>query len=152
MYPGDRFGHQIQRINDGTAAYSSPKAERFSGQGQQDMTAKRVLIAIGVVLASFVAYGLIWSPRPSQSEKDTVAVLRAADQFTLEEVADAWAQRKLGNTEPMEEILKAFPFPPREVREEEAHIILTFEAHNETCIHFRINPAQRSSNTFARPC
>ncbi len=116
------------------------------------MTVKRVLIAIGAVLASFVAYGLIWSPRPSQFEKDTVAIVRAADRFTLKEVADAWDQRKLGNTEPMEEILRAFPFPLREVREEGAGIVLTFEGHDETCIHFSISPSRRSSNIFARPC
>jgi hypothetical protein len=116
------------------------------------MTAKRILIAIGAVLASFVAYGLIWSPRPSQSEKDTAAVLRVADRFTLEQIADAWTKRKLGDAEPMEEILKAFPFPSREMREDEARITLVFEAHNETCIHFNISTTRRSSNVFARPC
>jgi hypothetical protein len=114
------------------------------------MAVRRVLIAIAVVLAAFVVYGLVWSPRPTQSEKDTAAVLRAADRVTHQEIADAWAQSKLGNARPMERIGTEFPRPLLTIQDEGPDIVLTFAGHDKTCIQLRSGPDD--SSVFSRPC
>src|SRR2546423_13587605 len=97
---------------------------------------RQVLIVAGVALVAIIALRPTIGPRQSRSEKDRAAVEVAADRLTHQEVADAWAQSKLGNTRPMERIQKTFPLPARAVHEEGTGIVLTFTGHNETCSHF----------------
>ena len=111
---------------------------------------RQAVFAAGVVLAGMIVYGLASSPRPTQSEKDRASVETAADRITHQEIADAWAQTKLGNTAPMDEIKKTFPFPIRGIREEGTAIVLTFTGHNQTCIDFRTQPD--GSIVSGRPC
>jgi hypothetical protein len=94
----------------------------------------------GVVLAAIVALSFVTKPRATVSEKDRAAVEEAADRLTHKQIADAWTQTKLGNTRPMQDIKRTFPFPPRTVYEDGAAIILVFAGHNQTCIDFRTQP------------
>lgn len=85
-----------------------------------------------------------------RTERERVAVEAAAGQLTYQQIADAWAQAKLGNTQSLKDIQQTFPLPVRTVHEGGGGIVLTFLGHQETCIDFVSQPA--GSVVTARRC
>jgi hypothetical protein len=85
-----------------------------------------------------------------RTERERVAVEAVASQLSHLEIADAWTQAKLGNTEPLKAIQGAFPLPVRTVHENGTSIVFTFLGHDTTCIDF---VSQLVGNTVtARRC
>ena len=78
-----------------------------------------------------------------RTERERVAVLAAAGQFSHQQIADAWTQMKLANLEPLTAIEEAFPLPKRTVQEDGAGIRFTFRGHGDTCIDFLSRPDSR---------
>ena len=74
------------------------------------------------------------------TERERIAVEAAAGQLTHQQIADAWAQTKLGNGRSLQELEQGFPLPVRSVHQEGAGIVLTFHGHEETCIDFVSQP------------
>jgi hypothetical protein len=85
-----------------------------------------------------------------RTARERAAVEAAATQLTHQQIADAWTQATLGNTQPLKDIQGTFPFPVRTVYQEGAGIVLTFVGHQETCIDFVSQPA--SSIVTAHRC
>jgi hypothetical protein len=69
-------------------------------------------------------------------ERERLAVEAVAGQFTHLEIADAWTQAKLGNSEPLKAIQATFPLPVRTVHENGTSIVFTFLGHETTCVDF----------------
>ena len=53
-----------------------------------------------------------------------------------QQIADAWTQAKLGDSQPLKEIQETFPLPVRTVHESGVGIIFTFLGHDTTCVDF----------------
>lgn len=85
-----------------------------------------------------------------RTERERAAVEAAAGQLTHQQIADAWSQTKLGNTQPLNDIQQTFPLPVRTVREAGVGIVFTFTGHGTTCIDFVSQPD--SSIVTARGC
>ena len=74
------------------------------------------------------------------TERERAAVQEAVARYTHSQVAEAWAQAKLGNPQPLLAIERAVPLPTRTVHEAGAGILFTFDGHADTCIDFRSEP------------
>ena len=71
-----------------------------------------------------------------RTERERLAVEAAAGLFTHQDIADAWTQAKLGNSQPLKAIQETFPLPVRTVHENGAGIVFTFLGHDTTCVDF----------------
>lgn len=85
-----------------------------------------------------------------RTERERVAVEAVAGRFTHQEISDAWTQAKLGNSRPLQEIQRSFPFPVRTVHEDGTGIVFTFHGHDTTCVDFASRLAGRT--VTARRC
>ena len=71
-----------------------------------------------------------------RTERERVAIEAAAGRLTHQEIADAWVQAKLGNSQPLKAIQQTFPLPVRTVHEDGSGIVFTFLGHETTCVDF----------------
>ena len=71
-----------------------------------------------------------------RTERERIAVEAAAGRFSHQQIADAWTQAKLGDSQPLKEIQETFPLPVRTVHESGVGIIFTFLGHDTTCVDF----------------
>ncbi len=71
-----------------------------------------------------------------RTERERLAVEAVANQFTHNQISDAWTQAKLGNSRPLQEIQGSFPLPVRTVHEDGTGIVFTFIGHDMTCVDF----------------
>ena len=71
-----------------------------------------------------------------RTERERLAVEATAGRLTHQEIADAWAQAKLGDSQPLKTIQQMFPLPVRTVHENGAGIVFTFLGHGTTCLDF----------------
>jgi hypothetical protein len=70
------------------------------------------------------------------TERERVAVEAAANRLSHQEIADAWLQAKVGNSQPLKAIQETFPLPVRTVHEDGTGIVFTFLGHETTCVDF----------------
>jgi hypothetical protein len=85
-----------------------------------------------------------------RTQRERIAVEAVAGQFTHGQISDAWTQAKLGNSQPLREIQRAFPLPVRTVHEDGMDIVFTFLGHDTTCVDFVSHLVGRTVN--ARRC
>jgi hypothetical protein len=71
-----------------------------------------------------------------RTERERFAIEAAAGRLSHQEIADAWSQAKLGNSEPLKAIQQTFPLRVRTVHEDGTGIVFTFLGHETTCVDF----------------
>jgi hypothetical protein len=69
-----------------------------------------------------------------RTERERTDVHAAAGNVTHRQIAEAWAQTKVGNPVPLDDIKRVFPLPLRAASRQGAGIVLTFAGHDDTCI------------------
>jgi len=77
-----------------------------------------------------------------RTERERASIESAATAVPHARIAGAWAQTKVGNSAPLNELSGTFPLPLRSTSEQSGGIVLTFAGHDETCIDLLSQPAR----------
>ena len=72
--------------------------------------------------------------------RDVAAIRAAAANLNHRRIARAWDLAEMGDTGPLLALEHTFPLPVRTVHEDASGIVLTFTAHQGTCIDLASQP------------